>query len=236
MLGFQQALLAAGGITPSGVPDKVGASQYVEALAAVRNALRALSNTWTAPNTFNQATTFAAPVTIPAVAGALDLVTPVTVRRIIPLTDFVPIDPPGLTWELVEFGTFGDDLYLWSQDAGARLRCQVRLPDGARFQSLRLFVDTPEAGSINVQATRLRNDTDGSPSATKTRTPSGLDAILASSVTGPHLYQYYANLNLEMVAATDVVDIRIQHDSASVGFVQLYWAEIEYTYTRLLAP
>jgi hypothetical protein len=30
--GFEQALLAAAGITPSGTPDKVGASQYLEAL------------------------------------------------------------------------------------------------------------------------------------------------------------------------------------------------------------
>lgn len=36
-LGFQQALLAEAGITPSGVPDKVGASQYLEAVKAVAN-------------------------------------------------------------------------------------------------------------------------------------------------------------------------------------------------------
>lgn len=48
--GFLQALLAAGGITPSGVPDEVGASDYVDALRALaidatvrRNVRRALT-------------------------------------------------------------------------------------------------------------------------------------------------------------------------------------------------
>lgn len=33
--GFQQALLAAAGITPSGTPDRVGASQYLDAIKAI---------------------------------------------------------------------------------------------------------------------------------------------------------------------------------------------------------
>jgi hypothetical protein len=41
ILGFQQALLAAAGITPSGVPDGVGASDYLSAtLALIRNTVR----------------------------------------------------------------------------------------------------------------------------------------------------------------------------------------------------
>lgn len=36
--GFQQALLAAAGITPSGTPDQVGGSQYLEAVRAVARA------------------------------------------------------------------------------------------------------------------------------------------------------------------------------------------------------
>ena len=35
LFGFQQTLLAFAGITPSGVPDKVGASQYMDALSLV---------------------------------------------------------------------------------------------------------------------------------------------------------------------------------------------------------
>ena len=41
--GFHQALLDAAGITPSGVPDKVGASQYLDAInALIANAVGAL--------------------------------------------------------------------------------------------------------------------------------------------------------------------------------------------------
>jgi hypothetical protein len=36
ILGFQQALLAAAGVTPSGVSDKVGASDYLDALTRLR--------------------------------------------------------------------------------------------------------------------------------------------------------------------------------------------------------
>ena len=35
VLGFQQALLAAAGLTPSGTPEKVGASQYLDAVRAI---------------------------------------------------------------------------------------------------------------------------------------------------------------------------------------------------------
>src|SRR5688572_15224562 len=35
LFGFEQSLLAFAGLTPSGVPDKVGASQYMDALALV---------------------------------------------------------------------------------------------------------------------------------------------------------------------------------------------------------
>ncbi len=45
ILGFQQALLVGAAITPSNVPDKVGASQYLDALRAL---LGAKVNTYTA--------------------------------------------------------------------------------------------------------------------------------------------------------------------------------------------
>jgi hypothetical protein len=41
VLGFQQALLSAAGIVPSGTPDKVGASQYLQAMQALFAASRA---------------------------------------------------------------------------------------------------------------------------------------------------------------------------------------------------
>src|SRR6185295_6263135 len=38
IFGFQQAMLVGAGITPSNVPDKVGASQYLDALRALLGA------------------------------------------------------------------------------------------------------------------------------------------------------------------------------------------------------
>jgi hypothetical protein len=44
ILGFQQALLTEAGLTPTGVPDKVGASQYLDAIRAL---ISPTSDVWT---------------------------------------------------------------------------------------------------------------------------------------------------------------------------------------------
>ena len=49
--GFLQALLVAGEITPSDVPDKVGASDYLAALTSVTDR-RAKNNEWSGEPTF----------------------------------------------------------------------------------------------------------------------------------------------------------------------------------------
>lgn len=43
LFGFEQALLGAAGLTPSGTPDKVGASQYLDAIKSVADARARLS-------------------------------------------------------------------------------------------------------------------------------------------------------------------------------------------------
>lgn len=51
--GFFQAILHRANVSPSGQPDKIGASQYLDAIVGFVNALKSQNNAWTGYNRFS---------------------------------------------------------------------------------------------------------------------------------------------------------------------------------------
>jgi hypothetical protein len=143
--GFLQALLVDAGVTPDGVADKVGASQYLASIKAVIDAkvtaLRAGNSTWLATNTYNLAL---------KLAGTADV--EYTVERVfadhVALLDGLPGNS-GIGWL---YDTAGG--YIGLQSATQAFHFPIYIPDGANLQTVTAEVEPTGSGSMTMTVAR----------------------------------------------------------------------------------
>lgn len=135
IFGFQQALLDAAGIEPSNTPDKVGASQYLTALAP---ALFGRVFAWTAQHTFAQEINY----------DALK-----TFRKIIPLASGLTPSPPGTFTPVFQPPFLAPPCWVWPAGSSLTdlLTFAVDLPTGAVVTDLDISVHDVSGGH-NVMA------------------------------------------------------------------------------------
>jgi hypothetical protein len=129
--GFLQAILQRASVTPSGQPDKVGASQYLDAIVGFINGLKSQNNIWSGLNKF--------------AAGYIDnhwgvngevlyvdasgAVTPISRWLILPLSSGLSALPTGAIYQ----GGAGSGAVEFTSQGSWQL--PVRLPRGATITS-----------------------------------------------------------------------------------------------------
>lgn len=141
--GFLQALLVAGGVTPSGVPDEANASDYLDALQAG-------DHTWTGDNNFSQVV--GAPGYTASGTGQYNYAAPRT------RTFMLALDRSSA------IGTLPDNNEGWSYTGGRSVvnaagvyhtrRWSFRLVDGATLKRVRLGYLSTVAHTIDVVVRR----------------------------------------------------------------------------------
>lgn len=226
IFGFQQALLEAGNITPSEVPDKVGASDYVDAIQTMINtkadpiaaglaAVNSAAHTWTGTHQFNGSTTLGPGQELGYDATRLRKV-------LIPLTDFVPTAvflgvPSWATVYATDVGAV--PAVSWRTNAADDLlRAVVRVPDGSFVHRLRMRCEY--SLSTQVSMYRERFNTSGAGASPPVRELLGTAAASSELVdTGGLAY----SAGLVFSGATDLLAIEL---SNTTGHTHLYWAEL----------
>jgi hypothetical protein len=235
IFGMQQSLLVEAGVTPSGVPDKVGASDYLDAiLQLIENGLIALTgreSVWTAQNFFTSTIQFLGLVKLNAAtleaAQEINYTAPKLRRVLIPMTSFVPYKSSGSQWKLVTLNSPAQ-AQLWQITGGVTdddLQGSVRLPAGCTVTEVRTFVGAGPPGTMRLTATRARHDT-ATPSALSTITAIGAVDTRVDSLgilsTGPASVAF---------AESDLLSVRIT--AVSTGNPSyMSWCEVLYTESR----
>jgi hypothetical protein len=217
LFGFEQALLAAAGITASGAPDQVGASQYLAAVQSLINKFAEHEHTWFANQEFNANLTMA--------TGALRLnpdyevayTTPPTRKVQVPLV--APVISAG--WSSVGLPTPG-----WASSTGSAIVFMIGrslLPSGANIKNVRAYVSTSLQVELSVRQvsydTSGPNDPVAGTAYTDSFTPSG---------TEPHVLT--VNIPTDtIIQQNSTSQLQISIDPVSGTGCALRWIEIEYT-------
>ena len=152
LAGWQAALLEEAGITPSGQPDKLGASDYTDAIKFIAGGalgtFTSTPHTWTAPQTFQSGH-----VTGDwGVGGEVRYVDAGGVNALrerevmVPLTAFAPRVPyNNLTqppWQLVNDASVAEPLVQWRAPGAASLYGEMPLPYGSELRGMRMHVQS----------------------------------------------------------------------------------------------
>lgn len=155
--GFLQALLMGAGATPSGNPDKVGASQYLDAIPKI---LEGEDLHWTGAHVFDDAATLSAG----AVLGAeLTYATPQARVLIVPLDQLQPAQAPPLAgdtaWRL-QWGLLSGGLYWLGNPivAGDLLSGVVKLPKGSTVTKVDAFIENESGQSLQMRVWAMHHD------------------------------------------------------------------------------
>lgn len=229
IFGFQQALLAAAAITPSNLPDKVGTSQYVDAIKALIDRVVTRENTWTKKQTFalDVVLTPAASLTLkgnsalgitPATDGGSDY----PIHKVqLPLN---PTQAPGWT-----FGTGANPA--WAAGSGGPpfvvMVGRDALPTGAIIRAVRACVYTQIQVTLEVAQVYFDTTTTNAGARQTVYSDSFSPSGLQAHVLSPVIPDFTLNHNNELYQLMITVD-----PIAGNGCV-LRWIEIEYYDTLL---
>lgn len=215
--GFLQALLAAGGIAPSNLPDKVGTSQYLDAIKALINKLADQENTWFADQFF-QFQIHANDISFQPGYGAVGISyeDPPTVKKLVPLRPAVDANGWSFNANTLEWTTNATSTplsFLVSRDV---------LPGGAMVKAVRAGVRVAAGVGMSVRQFEYNTATAAAAVAgtdyTDAYAPTGTeDHILAVAVPDDAIRQYSLDRML-----------RIHVVPAGAGLVTLRWIEVEY--------
>lgn len=234
--GFLQSLLSSTSQTPSGTPDKVGASQYLTAIQTLINKLTTTANTWT------QSQTFSEDVVVGGSAVAFNFTlgagkyrqTSRTVTKMVPLST---VSLSGNSSADAGLTNLGIGMGLGATTPGTGVACAVLafldLPMGCTFTQVRVGVKSTSGGSSNpihcaVGKTTLNKTGPGG--GASTTTPLG-----SSSAGTPGSYNILTVTASEPISGTVQIWLEIfgGTDSVALNYDSIQWIEVSYTTTHV---
>ena len=230
--GFLQALLYDGGVTPSGVADKVGASQY---LTSIKNVIGARLTTFlAAANEWNGVNTFWEQI---QARGEIEFSydptyqVPKLPRILLPLRSA----QPGLFNSSMRFYAAGSRLYVHGDGAGNALsiRFPIRVPTGSRITEVRVGAK-PNASDISITVQRYTPDKTATTVAVVDDLPLTAPATIAGG--GPSAVAtalLVANETVDNVTSEYWVNVSVGDDNGSTA--EIYFVDVR-TVISALAP
>lgn len=227
LFGFQQALLAAGGITPSGNPDSVAASDY---LAAVLSIIRNIAHTYTAAETFNADarfksanTRFDAGLKITDVANAAEMIySPSRTRTVL-----VPLELAVGADFLHPNGTSGANaMRLVAATTNTHIKVPIVLPTLCTVTKVRAGVSVGGGGGSTIAMhiySRVPDLVTGGPGTLAEADPAPTGVTVTGASGTDHVLQNVLALPLQSMRHlfTSTVEIVLPNIGDAVNFIEL---------------
>jgi hypothetical protein len=236
VFGMQQSLLTEAAITPSGVPDKVGASQYLAAFyQLIRSKSHTFANnlTYQATNYFKGNVQFWQDVTLydpDDLANEVKYYPPRVRTKLLPLLHFRAAYSGGGLTATIGSGAFPGGGRLIASGDGATIMLPIDLPSGCTLTRVRAFVRAADNPSTTIRLRVISHErtVSGAPPAAGGPAPvvEALEEVTLTAEAADFLVADGLVLVTDARARLHWCEVELGHAQDAVGWVEVQFDDV----------